>query len=623
VNRFTVLLAACAAVLAAAGTAVAAAGSSPPFQTAPIGRTPFPQRGYVLDLPQAGAVTRRNVRVTENGMAVPNVSFRPLAASGVRYGVVLALDASESMAGKPFASALDAARSFVANRAPSERVGVLAFNGSVHVLSRPTLREGRLAESLSRPPALSYGTRIIDAVDASLQLLATSKVSAGAIVLLSDGADVGSRDSLAHALARARNQHVRVFTVALKSSVLDARLLKRIARSTGGSYAQTATPVELTPIYAALGQRLSSEYILQYRSTMQPQQHVRVEIAVAHLGVAQLAYDAPTPSHQKPFHRSLASRFLLSWLSLALLSLLVAGLAGCSLHFLIERTRPRLVERVHQFVGDESSRTTRAARRRRTRHAAQTGSRRARGWLARLEQELEIARVEIPAGRIVIATAVVTLAVAVVLASISPVLLLLAFLVPALARAVISHKLRSVRNEFAEQLPPNLQVLASALRAGHSFLGAFSSAVENAHEPSRRELGRVIADERLGVPVDEAIRRVAERMANRDLEQVALLAELARTTGGNSAEVLDTVVQTLRERADVRRLVRTLTAQGRMSRWILTALPVVTAFGFYALQPTVMSPLLHSVFGQVLLVVAAGMVVAGSLVIQKIVDIDI
>jgi tight adherence protein B len=133
----------------------------------------------------------------------------------------------------------------------------------------------------------------------------------------------------------------------------------------------------------------------------------------------------------------------------------------------------------------------------------------------------------------------------------------------------------------------------------------------------------VIADERLGVSIDEAVRRVADRMQSRDLEQVALLAELARTTGGNSAEVLDTVVQTIRERTDVRRIVRTLTAQGRMARWILTALPPVTAFGFYLIEPAVMSPLLHSTFGQLLLVVAAGMVAAGSFAIQRIVDIEI
>jgi tight adherence protein B len=241
----------------------------------------------------------------------------------------------------------------------------------------------------------------------------------------------------------------------------------------------------------------------------------------------------------------------------------------------------------------------------------------------RLERDFDIARIETDPARAVLLTGAVTAASAVLLFAVSPILALLALLIPVYGRATVGRRLRAARSEFAEQLPPNLQVLAAALRAGHSLLGAISSTVENAHEPSRGELARVVADERLGVPIEDSIRRVAERMKCRDLEQVALLAELARTTGGNSAEVLDVVVGTIRERADLRRLVRTLTAQGRLARWILTGLPIACGLGFYVIQPDVMSPMLHSAFGQVLVVVAACMVFAGSLVIQRIVDIEI
>ena len=133
----------------------------------------------------------------------------------------------------------------------------------------------------------------------------------------------------------------------------------------------------------------------------------------------------------------------------------------------------------------------------------------------------------------------------------------------------------------------------------------------------------MIADEQLGVPIDEALMRVAERMKSRDLEQVALLAELQRTAGGNAAEVLDTVVETLRDRADLRRLVRTLTAQGRMARWILSALPICAGLGLAALQPDAITPLIQTGTGQAMLVLAAVMVVTGSFVIQKIVDIKV
>jgi len=201
--------------------------------------------------------------------------------------------------------------------------------------------------------------------------------------------------------------------------------------------------------------------------------------------------------------------------------------------------------------------------------------------------------------------------------------MVLGLLTPLITRGLIARKRRQIREEFADQLAPNLQVLASALRVGHSFTGALAVVTDNAHEPSHSELRRVLTDEQLGVPVDEAVNRIAARMSSRDLEQVALLAELQRTAGGNAAEVLDTVIRTIRESADVRRLIRTLTAQGRLARWILTALPIFAGFGMWMLQRDLMRPLLTTSGGQIAIVIAACMVVAGSLIIQKIVDINV
>jgi tight adherence protein B len=607
-----------------AAAAVLAAGASAatppaPFQATAVGRTPFPQRAYVVAV--GGRLDPRTVHVRENGIPVRNLSVQPLAASGLRPEVVLALDASDSMRGAPFAAAVGAARTFIANRGASVRIGLVAFNSAVDVLQAPTLDQGALAGRLAMPSQIAYGTRVLDAVDTSVGLLARDGAAPGAVVVLSDGSDVGSRLGVARVIGDARAARVRIYTVALRAPALDRRLLQTLAQSTGGAYVETASAARLADVYASLGRRLASGYVIRYRSTAGPAPRVTVDIAIDGLGATRSTY-TPASSTIGAYHRSLAARFVRSWVSLALLSLLVAALVGWMLHLLIERTRPRFVERVQAFTTAPSANVGEAARRRRDRRPAVARAT-ADGFLGRLERDLEIARIGMSAGRVAITTAAVTVAVAVVCAVLSWPLAFLGLLVPFTARAVLSHKLAQVRAEFGEQLPPNLQVLASALRAGHSFLGAFSSAVENAHEPSRSELGRVLADERLGVPIDDAIRRVGARMQNRDLEQVALLAELARTTGGNSAEVLDVVVHTIRERADVRRMVKTLTAQGRMARWILTGLPVATGLGFYAIQPQVMKPLLHSLFGQLLLVTAAAMVAAGSLVIQRIVDIEI
>jgi tight adherence protein B len=190
-------------------------------------------------------------------------------------------------------------------------------------------------------------------------------------------------------------------------------------------------------------------------------------------------------------------------------------------------------------------------------------------------------------------------------------------------RWLIKFRAERQRRIFGEQLADNLQVIGSALRAGHSFAGALAVMVEEAPEPSRREFRRVVADEQLGVPLEESLREVAERMVCRDLEQVAMVAALQRETGGNSAEVLDQVAETIRQRSALRRLVRTLTAQGRMARWIVSSLPVGLMLIILLLNRDYMDPLFSHTSGKVLLGFASAMVVAGSLVIRKIVDIKV
>jgi tight adherence protein B len=201
--------------------------------------------------------------------------------------------------------------------------------------------------------------------------------------------------------------------------------------------------------------------------------------------------------------------------------------------------------------------------------------------------------------------------------------LLLGFIVPFTVWGVIRRKVEHKRQQFAEQLPDNLAVLASAIRAGHSFVGALSVVVEDAPEPARSEFRRVVADEQLGRPLEDALEVVVVRMNNRDLEQVALVAVLQRETGGSTAEVLERVVETVRERMELRRLVRTLTAAGRMSRWVVSFLPLVLLLAIWILNPSYLDPLTSQTSGRILLVFAALLVICGSLVIKRIVDIKV
>ena len=609
-------------LVGAAGAAAPAPTAQAAVRLAPVSRLPFPERGYVVSIPESRGLDARSVVVRENGLRVQGVRVDPLAGSGLRFGVVLALDASESMTGGPAAAALAAGRTFVTHRTATEEIGIVGFNGQVSVLSGITRDGDALVRTLETQPRLAYGTRIYDAVTHALVLLREAKLSSGSIVLLSDGADIGSLRSLDQAVAAAKEQQVRVFTVGLRSRAFDPAALRSLADRTGGSYAEAHSAAELSAIYEELGTQLAGQYLVRYRSAARPMSQVDVRMDVAGAGEASTAYVAPTPSLLAPYHRSPVSTFLLSGGSPLVISLVFGFLTCAILLMLVRRPKSTMVDRVESF--SRESRSPRIQTAAKTALGAATRNRYTSGWWARLERDLEIARMTASPRQVVGFSLLGAFLIAVVAVMFSaPLLVLFAIASPLTARAIVKRKLKAVRDEFAEQFPANLQVLASALRAGHSFNGALGVVVDNASEPARSEMARVVHDDRMGMLPEDAIRRLARRMDNRDIEQVALLAELQRTSGGNSAEILDTVVATIRERADIRRLVRTLTAQGRMARWILTGLPVFLTAVLWLFHPEVMTQFFTSGVGQALLMLAAAMVAVGSVLIQRIVDIHV
>ena len=109
-------------------------------------------------------------------------------------------------------------------------------------------------------------------------------------------------------------------------------------------------------------------------------------------------------------------------------------------------------------------------------------------------------------------------------------------------------------------------------------------------EPMKSEMARVVQEEALGTPLEDALAVVAKRMDNTDLDQLGLVARLQRDTGVSAAEVIDRVTETVRERFELRRLVSTLTSQARMSRWIVTMLPVGLLARHLALEPALPAP---------------------------------
>jgi tight adherence protein B len=190
-------------------------------------------------------------------------------------------------------------------------------------------------------------------------------------------------------------------------------------------------------------------------------------------------------------------------------------------------------------------------------------------------------------------------------------------------RWIVARRVRKMRRAFEEQLADNLDVLAGAMRTGHSTMGALSVMVDSAIEPSTTEFRRVLQDEQLGVPLDDALMVMARRMESYDAEQIALVMRLQREAGGNTAEVLDRVAEVIRGRMELRRLVDVLTAQARISRWILTGLPLFVLFALAFTGGDYLDPMINTLVGKIALVFGAILVLIGSFWIKQISKLDV
>jgi tight adherence protein B len=615
------------ATLAAATAATA--GSAPATRLIEAGGARFPDRSYVLTLPTGARLSAANVHVTENGRAVNNLSVVPASdAARGQFGVVMVIDASDSMRGKPITAAAIAARAFAMHLGVNQQLAVVTFNSTPRTLLPFTSDPNEIRAALESPPALAYGTHIYDGVRRALDLVRDAKIASGSIIVLSDGSDTGSAARPDEIAAAARAAHVRIFTVGLHSRAFTPVALRDLATAAGGEFSEARSTADLAPIYDALGSQLSREYLIRYRSLAGPNVRVHVVVTIDGMSAKQVTgYRTPALPGKPlpPFHPSFAYTFWRSPLSMVLVSFATAGLLGTFLILLFRPRQRTLRKRMAQFV---SLRLEELEKRgglgdvvyRRAERSLEKAA-----WWDRFKEELDVAEIRLPAVQVVVWTAVCTLVAIWLLSAIggSVIFGVIGLGLPLGVRSLIKKKLSRRRRAFGEQLPDNLQMLASALRAGHSFISGLSVVVEDATEPARSEFRRVIADEQLGVPLEDALQVVVRRMDNNDFEQIALVAALHRETGGNTAEVLDRVNEVVRARMELRDKVRVLTAQGRLSRWVVTILPIGLAVMLNLLNPGYMQPLFDHTSGRIALGFAAVMVTAGSLVIKRIVEIKI
>jgi tight adherence protein B len=525
--------------------------------------------------------------VTEDGEPVDFTVQRVPTSS---LEILLVVDTSGSMKGAPIEAARAAATEFLSVVPADLRVGVVAFGTQPSLVAGPTTDRDQLASRVAQLTA-SGETALYDAVTfAATQFTADSQERA--IVLLSDGGDTASTTTLEQAAATG----VRTNVIELVTGESNRAALESLAAAGGGSVSSVADPAALAGLYRAAAASLTNQYRITYETSNHGSVPLTVQVTTG-AGVLDATTDVDLPAaasppattspSSSPAARADATGLepgqiaLIVGAAAIFLALVLLAVVGLSVDRRSRRARAQLgVERSlvsRPSISNLSDRVTAAAD----------------GYLERHNQRrtlaaaLESASISLRPGEFIVLTGIATLVAGLAGLTLGGLLggIVLAVLVPLAARLVVGRLAERRREKFGEQLPDTLQLLTSTLRSGYSLLQALDSVAQEAAEPARTEFRRVLLEIRVGRDLSEALRALADRMRSQDFAWVVGAIEINREIGGDLAAVLENTAETIRERQRVYRQMRALTAEGRLSGYILTALPVVVALAMKFINP--------------------------------------
>ena len=569
-------------------------------------------------------------RVHENGRPVAGVEAENL---GRAKSVVLAVDRSRSMAGEPFADAIEAAEAFVAAKPPQDRIAVTAFATDAVLLtgfSTATIDAQGALRTASIDPVM--GTTLYDALVLSAGALASERYEGRVIIAVTDGNETRSEASLSEAIAAANEAGATIYVVAIESDRFNPTPLKKLAAATGGAYYGAASSSVLTEIYASIAEELTRTWRLEYVTAGRPGETLSLEARFPGGDTATTSVDVPGKAYvgsdpePSPF---LPKALLSSWWGPFALGAAVALLVLVAAVFALASPRGAwLKTRLAPHTAAEKLDVRR--RQERDRLAMAAGLFRVtektfghlRVW-KRLQSTIERADVPLRTVELVYIMGGSGLVVGLIAAVIGPPrLFVLAALVVGglLPYGFVSYKARRRLRAFEAQLPDLLTTMAASLKAGHSFRQGIQAIVDEGQEPASKEFKRVLAETRLGRPMDGALAEMSNRVGSKNLDFVLTAVTIQRQVGGSLAGIFDMVAETVRNRHQFARKIKGLTAMGRASAYTLIALPFFVAGAITLLNSEYMRPLWHSSTGHKLLMIMFVMMGIGTLILRKIVS---
>jgi tight adherence protein B len=568
------------------------------------------------------------LRVLQDGEPVAATVTQAAAAD---LHVVMLIDTTGSMGTGPMAAARDAATSFLERLPADTSVAVAGYDVGMNLISG---FDATPEEHIAGIAGLRADgeTAMYDAIVTALeQFEAPDEADRQAIVLLTDGEDNASTTSLEEAVEALSGSGVVLHGIEYLTSFSDEAGIRALAEASGGDVQAADDPGALVDIYDRLATDLTSSYVIRYETERSGQVELTVEYA-AEDGPApvsttlQLPRPAPEPASDPPQPAAPApaapapsdTEVVSSWST----PLLVGGVAWflALTLLLLALFVPR--ERRAQLAG--TSRGSAATGTHElavmvTGAAGRTLDR--RGYSRGLNAALERAGINLRPEEFAVLVACGTIAAFILGAVLSGLLGGFALALLALIAARLTVSVRSDRRQrrFADQLGDTLQLLSGSLRAGYSLMQAMDAVARDSDAPTSDEFSRLVVETRLGRSTNETLEALADRLGNEDFSWVVQAIEIHREVGGDLSEVLDNVGHTIRERDQLRRQVRSVSAEGRMSGLVLILLPIFMALWMSLTNREYIGLLFEGPVGWAMLASCVVLMTAGALWIRMLV----
>jgi tight adherence protein B len=527
------------------------------------------------------------------------------------------------MSGTPLDRASAAAAAFVGRKPHSDFVSVVSFGSTALTqasLSQSTIDADNALRTMT--PDQTEGTALYDAVVVASTQLAAQTYPGRVLILLTDGRNVRSLASLDDAVRSARRAGVVVDAIALGNAYTAP--LRRLTHETGGSLYMSATPASLDAIYRRIGSELDHTWRVSYTTNARPGDEIAVSVGSPKAQATGVVVPGRPARLSSPWLPSVLYRGALS----VLILLVVVG----AFFYLSVREAGRLprsakIKRLVRTHTDLHQQRRERGKRPKLSSLLASLDRPLSGlrqW-KRLESLVETAAVPISAATLIAAGAALGVLLAIVFGfAAQSALIAFVFLLVGVASPFVIVRLIAARRirVFERQLPDVLTTIAGSLKVGHGLKAALQTVAQEGAPPMSTELRRVLAEERLGRPLEDALVSMCERLGSEDLLYVATAVDVHSQVGGSVAGVFATVAETVRIRQQHRRRVQALSSMGRASAKVLAVLPLVFIVMTAILDPSYMMPFVRSTTGHLLLAYSAASVIVGFIVLNRLVNVD-